>query len=46
MRHMALLNTQHRVLVIASFISTCVLTGCESESWFERFYKPVTVGPA
>src|ERR1700739_4053955 len=30
MRHVALFNTQHRVLLIASLISSCDLAGCAS----------------
>jgi hypothetical protein len=45
---MAMLNTQHRVLLLASLIGSSLLTGCaNSPSWksswsgpFEEFYKP------
>jgi hypothetical protein len=40
MCHMALLNTQYRVLLIASLVSSCLLMGCESSNYFERYYKP------
>jgi len=40
MRQMALFNTQYRVLLIASLMSSCLLTGCASNFHFERFYKP------
>ena len=38
MRHMALLYTQHRVLLILSLIGSFLLTGCASQ--FEKSYKP------
>ena len=40
MHHMVLFDTQHRVLVVASLISSCLLMGCASNFHFERFYKP------
>jgi len=46
MHHMALLNTQHRVLLILSLIGSSLLTGCADQSWFERFYKPAPASHA
>jgi len=40
MRQMASFNTQYRVLLIASLMSSCLLMGCASNFHFERFYKP------
>ena len=40
MRHVVLFDTQRRVLLIASLISSCLLMGCASNFHFERFYKP------
>jgi len=40
MLQMALFNTQYRVLLIASLMSSCLLMGCASNFHFERFYKP------
>jgi hypothetical protein len=37
---MALFNTQCRVLLMASLMSSCLLMGCMSNFHFERFYKP------
>lgn len=46
MCHKALFNTQHRVLLIAGLIGSCLLAGCESESAFARFYKPASANCA
>jgi hypothetical protein len=40
MRHTALFNTQYRMLLFASLMSSCLLMGCASNLHFERFYKP------
>jgi hypothetical protein len=40
MRHITLFNTQYRVLLISSLMSSCLLMGCASNFHFERFYKP------
>jgi len=40
MRQMVSFNTQYRVLLIASLMSSCLLMGCASNFHFERFYKP------
>ncbi len=40
MCHMALFNTRYRVLLIASLVNFCLLMGCESSNYFERYYKP------
>jgi len=42
MRQMALFNMQHRVLLIGSLMSSCVLAGCESAS---SARKPSPGGP-
>jgi hypothetical protein len=38
MRHTTLLNSQYRMLLIASLMSSCLLMGCALH--LERFYKP------
>jgi hypothetical protein len=40
MCHMALFSTQYRALLIASLVSSCLLMGCESSNYFERYYRP------